>query len=59
MRGPHRGDLFGIAATGRRIRVAGINIERVVDGRIAEIWHAEDIAGLMAQIGSAAADSVA
>jgi len=30
-----------------------------VDGRIAEIWHVEDIAGLMAQIGSAAADSVA
>jgi len=26
--GTHRGDLFGIAATGRRIRVAGINIER-------------------------------
>lgn len=56
--GTHSGDLFGIAATGRRIRVAGINIERVVDGRIVEIWHVEDIAGLMAQIGSTHAGSV-
>jgi len=59
MRGPHRGDLFGIAATGRRIRVGRHQHRAVVDGRIAEIWHVEDIAGLMAQIGSAAADSVA
>ncbi len=50
--GTHRGELFGIPATGRRIRVVGINIERVVDGRIAELWHVEDIAGLMAQIGA-------
>lgn len=48
--GTHSGELLGITPTGQRIRVVGINIERVVDGRIAEIWHVEDIAGLMTQI---------
>jgi predicted ester cyclase len=57
--GTHLGELFGIAPTGRRIRVVGINIERIVDGRIVEIWHVEDIAGLMAQIGGTVSDSVA
>jgi steroid delta-isomerase-like uncharacterized protein len=51
-RGTHSGDLLGIPATGRTIDVTGINIERVRDGRIVELWHVEDIAGLMAQIGT-------
>ncbi len=50
-RGTHRGDLFGVPATGRAIAMTGINIERVVDGRIRDIWHVEDIAGLMRQLG--------
>lgn len=57
--GTHLGELFGSAPTGRRIRVVGINIERVVDGRIVEIWHVEDIAGLMAQMRGTLSDSVA
>lgn len=50
--GTHQGELFGIPATGRRVRLVGINIERVVDGRIVELWHVENIAGLMAQLGT-------
>ncbi len=53
--GTHDGPLMGVPATGRRVRVRGINIERVVDGRIVEIRHVEDVAGLMAQITSAPA----
>ena len=34
-------------------------IPAVRDGRIVEIWHVEDIAGLMAQIGGTLSDSVA
>ena len=49
--GKHSGELFGVPATGRNVAVRGINIERVVDGRITEIWHVEDLFGLMAQIG--------
>lgn len=48
--GTHLGPLFGGAPTGREVSVRGINIERVVDGKITEIWHIEDIAGLMAQL---------
>lgn len=52
--GTHGGELMGVPATGRRVSVRGINIERVRDGRIAEVWHVEDIAGLMAQLTDAA-----
>jgi hypothetical protein len=31
------------------VAVAGINLSRVVEGRITEIWHVEENAGLMAQ----------
>jgi steroid delta-isomerase-like uncharacterized protein len=48
--GTHQGDLMGIPPTGRHVEVRGINIERVQDGRITELWHLEDVAGLMAQI---------
>jgi steroid delta-isomerase-like uncharacterized protein len=49
--GTHRGELLGVAPTGRVIRLEGINIERVLDGRIVEVWHVEDLFGLLQQIG--------
>lgn len=49
--GTHNGPLLGIPPTGRHIVVRGMNLERVRDGRIIEIWHIEDLAGLMAQLG--------
>jgi steroid delta-isomerase-like uncharacterized protein len=50
-RGTHRGDLMGIPASGRSIAIAGINVETVRAGRIAEVRHAEDLLGLMRQLG--------
>lgn len=49
--GRHEGELFGIPATGREIRVTGIAIWRVRDGRIVEHWHETDQLGLMQQLG--------
>jgi steroid delta-isomerase-like uncharacterized protein len=49
-RGTHRGALLGIPPTGRAVTLEGINIDRIRDGRIAEIWHVEDIAGLLHQL---------
>lgn len=49
-RGTHRGELLGNPPTGRAIAVRGGNIETVDEDRIVEVWHLEDIAGLMAQI---------
>lgn len=49
--GKHEGELFGIPATGRDIRVTGIAIWRIRDGQITEHWHETDQMGLMAQLG--------
>jgi steroid delta-isomerase-like uncharacterized protein len=49
--GTHRGDFFGIPPTGRSGTTTGINIFRVVDGRIAEHWGNSDDLGLMVQLG--------
>jgi predicted ester cyclase len=48
--GTHRGELFGIAPTGRQVAVEEVEIARFRDGRIAEIWNVFDFAGLVAQV---------
>ncbi len=48
----HTGELMGIQATGKRIRLAGIFIARVQDGKIAEYWRQEDHLGLIQQLGA-------
>lgn len=53
-RGTHLGELLGHPASGRPLAVRGINIEVVRDDRIQEVWHLEDIAGLVAQLGEPA-----
>jgi steroid delta-isomerase-like uncharacterized protein len=50
--GTHRGDFFGIPASGKRVAVAGTSIYRVANGRIAEEWWLEDLLGLMQQLGA-------
>jgi steroid delta-isomerase-like uncharacterized protein len=54
MTGTHRGDLFGLAPTGRRVRVDQINIEHIRDGRIVAHWRVTDELKLMRQLGSSA-----
>lgn len=49
--GKHEGELFGIPATGKDIRVTGIAIWRIRDGQIVEHWHETDQMGLMQQLG--------
>lgn len=49
--GTHRGDLQGIAPTGKSITSSGITICRIADGRIAEEWVSWDTLGLMQQLG--------
>lgn len=50
-RGTHKGDFMGIPATGNQIEVAGIEIYRIADGKIVEIWGVMDSLGLMQQLG--------
>jgi steroid delta-isomerase-like uncharacterized protein len=49
--GTHRGPLFGIEPTGRRIRVEGATFTRLgADGLVVEDVHLSDVAGLLAQL---------
>jgi steroid delta-isomerase-like uncharacterized protein len=49
-RGTHTGEFMGIAPTGRRVSMTGIDIVRVRDGRIAEFWYAEQLHDLLRQL---------
>lgn len=44
-------DLFNLPPTGRPVVMTGQEIFRVADGRFAEVWHQEDIPGMLAQLG--------
>jgi len=45
---------FGnVPATGRRVRVDGLILDRVADGRVVERWELWDQAGMMQQLGLA------
>ena len=50
-RGIHRGDFMGQPATGRSITMTGIEIFRIENGRIAELWGEANLLGLMGQLG--------
>ncbi|HYV46628.1 MAG TPA: ester cyclase [Myxococcaceae bacterium] len=49
--GTHKGEIMGVAPTGRRISVSGINIYRIANGQVQEEWCYWDFATFMAQIG--------
>ncbi len=49
--GTHEGPFRGIAPTGVKVRVTGIDIVRIADGRICEWWYSEDTLGLLQQLG--------
>lgn len=49
--GTHEGPLMDIPATGRRLTIRGMNVVRVVNGRIAEDWVQWDVLDLLRQLG--------
>ena len=51
-RGTHRGAFMGIAPTGKHVTMTGINICRIEEGKIAEMWQNLDTLGLMQQLGA-------
>jgi steroid delta-isomerase-like uncharacterized protein len=48
--GTHQGPFNGIAATGKRVEWSGIAMDRIADGKVVEMWHVQNTAGLMQQI---------
>jgi steroid delta-isomerase-like uncharacterized protein len=50
-RGTHKGDLNGIAPTGKQVHITGISIARFTNGKMTEGFVNWDALGLMQQLG--------
>ena len=50
-RGTHLGGWMGIKATGKVVKLRGINLDRIVGGRIVEHWGEADTVGMLMQMG--------
>ena len=50
-RGTHKGDLRGIAPTGKQFTITGVSVARFTGGKMAEGWINWDALGLMQQLG--------
>jgi predicted ester cyclase len=50
--GTHQGEMMGIVPTGNQIRVDGITISRIQDGKVVEDWELFNALGLMQQLGA-------
>lgn len=49
--GTMKGDLMGMKATGKRYTLPAIEIYRLADGKIIEMWSVRDMGSLMQQLG--------
>ncbi len=50
--GTHTNDYFGIKPTGKKFCMEGVDIETIINGKISEHDGAEDMLGLLQQIGA-------
>lgn len=55
--GRHTGEFMGIPATGQRITLKGIDIFRLAENEIADLWQEIDIMGILQQLSAPTADS--
>ena len=52
-RGTHQGEFFGVAPTGKRLQMSGIQIDRFEEGgKMVEEWPECDLLGAMRQMGA-------
>ena len=51
-RGTHKGAFMGMAATGKRVTVTGMNISRLINGKYVKDWGNWDTLGLLEQLKS-------
>ena len=50
-RATHKGQFFGIPATGKQVTVMAIGMYRIADGKIVEVWGLRDHIATMQQLG--------
>jgi steroid delta-isomerase-like uncharacterized protein len=51
-RGTQRGEMMGIPPTGKQVVGAGMSIQRITNGKIAEGWVNFDTLGMLQQLGA-------
>ncbi|MFX0205456.1 MAG: ester cyclase [Candidatus Hodarchaeota archaeon] len=51
LQGTHKGEFEGIPPTNKEVKVLGITIDCIVDGKVKEMWHEADIWGLLKELG--------
>ena len=49
--GTHKGNFLGIPATGKTVKIRGMQIAKFKDGKIVERWGSSDELGILKQIG--------
>ena len=50
-RGKHDGDLMGVAPTGKQVKVSGLTLSRLANGKVIEDYTNWDTFGMMRQLG--------
>ena len=50
--GTQTGDFYGVPASGKRVEISSIGIDRVVDGKVVEGWGELNMLGAMQQMGA-------
>jgi|SRR5690606_2194849 Predicted ester cyclase len=50
-RGTHAGEFQGIPPTGKQVTMSGIDIDRIVNGKVVECWPIADDLNVMQQLG--------
>lgn len=53
IRGTHKGELMGIAPTGKQLTISAVTISRFAGGKEAEAWSNLDMLGMYQQLGVA------
>jgi steroid delta-isomerase-like uncharacterized protein len=51
-RGTHRGELLGIAPTGKEVTFSSIGVWHLRDGTITDLWFIRDMLSLLGQLGA-------
>lgn len=49
--GTHKGPMAGIPATGKKIKVTGVDVVKVSNGKATEVWHYDQEQAMMEQLG--------
>jgi steroid delta-isomerase-like uncharacterized protein len=49
--GTHQGPLSGIAPTGKKVKIRGLQFSKFKDGKMVERWGSSDELGLLTQLG--------